>query len=109
MSHLDGHLRQRRGVDDALAQVGELALGQVAVAAEGEVGDHPAEHGVAEELEPLVGGLPAHLRAPRPVRHRPAQQGDLGELVAELSLARQATARDPPGRRTGGQAPCTGP
>jgi hypothetical protein len=34
------------------------------------VGDHHAEHGVAEELQPLVGRVPGVLRAPGAVHER---------------------------------------
>ena len=50
------------GVHDALAQLGQLALGHVRVGAEDVVGDDQAEHGVAEELEPLVATVVAGSR-----------------------------------------------
>ena len=48
-----------------------------------EVGDDPAEHRVAEELQPLVGGVARELRAPRAVRQGLAEQGRVLEPVAE--------------------------
>ena len=90
------HLGQRAGVHDRLAQVGELPLGQLLVAAVDEVGDDPAEHGVAQELEPLVGRVAGVLRAPRAVGQGLVQQCRLLELVADplrqrlqVRLARQ--------------------
>ena len=59
-----GDLSEGEGVDDALAEIGEQALGQLVELAVGEVGDHPPEHGVTEELEPLVALDSLRLRAP---------------------------------------------
>ena len=54
-------------VDDGGAQLGQLALGQVGVGAVQRVGDDQAEHGVAEELQPLVGRQAAVLVGVRAV------------------------------------------
>ena len=78
-----GHLGQRVGVDDGLAQVGQLALVEAVLLAVGEVGHDPAEDGVAQELQPFVGGLPGDLRAPRAMGEGLAQQGHVTEDVAE--------------------------
>jgi hypothetical protein len=47
------------------------------------VGHDPAEHGVAEELEPLVRPVPRILRAPRTVGQGLAQERRIPEPVAE--------------------------
>ena len=78
-----GDGRERCRVDHALAQVGQLPLGHVGVAAVDEVGHRPAEHGISEELEPLVRLLAGRLRAPAAVRHGATQQSHVVELVAE--------------------------
>ncbi len=81
---LERDLGQRRCVDHALAQVGELAFGEIAVHSVGQVGHHPAEHGVAQELEPLVAGRATHFGAPAAMSQRTAQQARIPELVAEV-------------------------
>ena len=77
------HLGQRGGVDDALAQVGQLAFWQVVILLVGDVGDLPAEHGITEELEPLVGRVARPLGAPRAMRHGTLEQTHVDELVAQ--------------------------
>ena len=62
------------GVDDALAEIGQRTLGLIGEAAVDDVGDDPAEHGVAEELEPLVAVGVGRLGHPRPVAHRAPEQ-----------------------------------
>ena len=54
------------------------------VAAKGDFGDHPAEHRVAEELEPLIARLASHLRAPAAMSQSAAQEGGVLELVTEV-------------------------
>ena len=54
-------LGQRAGVDDRRAQLGQPALGEVGVGDVEGLGDDDAEHGVTEELQPLVGRQPAVL------------------------------------------------
>jgi hypothetical protein len=54
----------------------------------GEIGDHPAEDGVAEELEPLVRQLARDLGTPGPVRERLPQQAAVLEAVAQPVLER---------------------
>ena len=51
---LTRHVGERHRVDDALAEVGERSLGEFGEPAEHEIGDHPPEDGVAEELEAFV-------------------------------------------------------
>ena len=70
-----GHLGQRAHVDHRGAQLGQLPLGQVGWRAEQRVGDDQAEHRVAEELQPLVGGQAAVL-----VGVRAVGQGALKQL-----------------------------
>src|SRR6185369_10543986 len=66
-------VREGAHVHDAGAQLRELALGELRVVLEqGGRDDHP-EHGVAEELEPLVGGQAAVLVRVRAVRQRPLE------------------------------------
>ena len=77
-----GDLGQRDRVDHALAQVGQLALGHV-VAVVHHVGDRPAEHGVAEELQPLVADRTGGLGTPRTMGERTTQQGLVGEPMAD--------------------------
>jgi hypothetical protein len=48
-----------------------------------------AEHGITEELEPLVRRAPVVLRAPRPVRERRGEVGLVGERRAEPSVERR--------------------
>ena len=50
----------------------ERALRLVRVVAKDEVGDHPPEHRVAEELQPLVAVVVLGLGHPRAVAHRAA-------------------------------------
>jgi hypothetical protein len=73
---------QGAGADDAGADLGQLALGQVGVLAEQAGGDGEAEDGVAEELEPLI-GAPLELGTPRPVGQRLGQQAGVGEPVSQ--------------------------
>ena len=56
-----GDAGQRGHVDHGGAQLGQLPLGQVGLAAVERVGDDEAEHRVAEELQALVGGQAAVL------------------------------------------------
>ena len=74
---LAAHLGQRAHVDHRGAQLGQLALGQVGVVAVERVGDDQAEHGVAEELQPLVGRQAAVLVGVGAVGQRPLQQARL--------------------------------
>ena len=76
-----GDAGQRAHVHHRGAQLGQLPFGQIGIFAEERVGDDQAEHGVAEELQPLVGGQPAVLVGERAVR-----QGALEQLRAERHL-----------------------
>jgi hypothetical protein len=80
---LIGDLGEGSGVDDGLAQIGEVAFGQRAVAPVRQIGDGPAEYSVAEELEALVRRLAREFGAPRPVRERLAEQGIVTEGVTQ--------------------------
>ena len=53
---------QRMGIDHAGPQLGQVAFRTVGVAVEELVGDGQAQHGVAEELQALVGRQPAVSR-----------------------------------------------
>jgi hypothetical protein len=48
-----------------------------------DVGDHPPEHGVAEELEALVGDGVGVLGDPRAVGQRFQEDGQIAEPVTE--------------------------
>jgi hypothetical protein len=68
------------------------------VTTERDVGNGPPEHGIAEELEPLVRQLTRLLGAPGPVREGPIQQGRIGELPTESfdeQRARVGADQDP--------------
>jgi len=81
---LQERVEHLRGLaDHAGAHHRQLALGEVGVGAEHVVGDHESEHGVAEELEPLVGGAPRHLGAPRPVGEGSGQQLGIREAATQ--------------------------
>jgi hypothetical protein len=80
---LDGHLRQGGGRHDRRPDLGERPFGQLGVGAEQVVGDDDAEHGVAEELEPLVRRPAGVLGAPRPVHQRRSQQRGVVDGTAE--------------------------
>ena len=54
------------------------------------VGDHQAEDGVTEELEPFVRREPAVLGAPGPVAERQVQERVVGEAVAQVLTERVA-------------------
>ncbi len=81
-----GHLRQRAGVDHRGAELGQPSLGEVGVVGVERLGHDDAEHGVAEELQPLVGGEPTVLVGEGPVRERALQ-----ELSAHVGVAEGLT------------------
>jgi hypothetical protein len=56
------------------------------------VGDDDAEHGVAQELEALVGGVTRVLRAPRPVHER--RREEVGWEVEPEALDELCQVRD---------------
>ena len=58
---VSGDPGQRLGVDHGGLQLGEFSLAAVGILREDLGGDHQTEHGVAEELEPLVGRQTARL------------------------------------------------
>lgn len=76
------HLRQRTRVDHRGPQLGQLAFGQVGVGAVQRVRDDEAEHGVPEELQPLVRRQTAVLVRVGTVGQCTHQKGGL-ELIAE--------------------------
>jgi hypothetical protein len=86
-------LGQRPGVDHGGAELGQPALGQVGMADVERLGDHDAEHGVAEELQPLVGGQATVLVGVGPVGQgaleQPGVQDRVPERGAELPVVGQ--------------------
>ena len=60
-------------VDDGLTEIAQAALGVVGKSVEGDVSDHPTEHGVTEELEPFVRMRLAELGLVRAVQQGEAQ------------------------------------
>ena len=69
-----GDAGQRVHVHHAGAQLGQLPLGQVRVVPVQPLGDHDAQHRVAEELQPLVGRQPAVLVGVGAVGQRQREQ-----------------------------------
>ena len=84
-----GHPGQRVHVDHAGPQLGQLPLGQVRVVAVEPLGDDDAQHRVAQELQPLVGGQPAVLVGVGAVGQRQGEQlvGDLDPERREQRLS----------------------
>jgi hypothetical protein len=75
---------ERNRVDDRSTGFGKLTLGQVGVGTIKVVGDDLAEHGVAQELEALVGLVAWVLCAPGAMGQR------LGEQVLVVDVPAQA-------------------
>jgi hypothetical protein len=75
-------LRQRTRIDHRGPQLGQLAFGQVGVGRVQRVRDDEAEHGVPEELQPLVRRQTAVLVRVRTVGQRTHQKGGL-EVIPE--------------------------
>ncbi len=69
-AELQGHVGQRRGVDDRGPDLGQLPFRQVGIGPEQELGDDEAENRIAQELEAFVGPDPGVFGAPRPMRQR---------------------------------------
>ena len=86
---------ERAHVDHRGAQLGQLPLGQVGLAAVERVGDDQAEHRVAQELQALVGGQAAVLVRVRAVGQREPEQV-VGQLDAE-GVAQPDDAAPAPG------------
>ena len=89
---LSRHVGQCQRIHDALAQIGQLSFGRVVEPAIRDVGDRPAEHRIAEELQPLVALVTRMLRAPGPVIERSVQQLPIGESMADALLQRAEIA-----------------
>src|SRR5581483_3345509 len=81
-----GELAEDLGVDHGRAQLRELPLRQVGVLVEREVGDHHAEHGVAEELEPFVRVGVGVLGAVGTVHERTLELGGITERPPDRGL-----------------------
>ena len=83
------HTTRQRGqctcVHDALTQIGESTFGQVGESAVGDIGNHPTEHGVAEEFKTFVRIGRVVLGLPRPMLHCTYQQRLVGEPMADTS------------------------
>src|SRR5271157_4280775 len=112
-----GHLGQDTGVDHGGADLGQLALGEVGEALVGVAGHDQTQHGVAQELEALVGRRAALLLpAPAPVREGVLKEAQVAEGMAK-SLGQcgrpLSTGVNPPRawRRRSQQCPgpCAGP
>ncbi len=86
-----GRARQRRVRDQRRLDLALLPLVCPGVLLEDEVGDDETQHGVAEELERLVGRVrtTAVLVGPRPMRQRLLEQRAVAESVADLPLQRR--------------------
>src|SRR5512133_3601793 len=92
-AQLAGHLGQHVHVHRGRPQLGQLALGQVGEGAVDDVGDDQAEHGVAQELEPFVGGQAAVLVGVAAVREGPDVQLLTAEADPEGLLDRRPLTR----------------
>jgi hypothetical protein len=68
------HVSQRPHVHHGRAQLGEVTLGQIGILAEKRVGYYQPEHGVAEKLQPLIGGQATVFIGKRPMRERTFEQ-----------------------------------
>ena len=78
------HLRQDAGVHHGGADLGQLAFGEVGEAVERVAGHDETQHGVAQELEPLVGGRASLLlAAPAPVGEGVLKEAQVGEGMAK--------------------------
>jgi hypothetical protein len=90
---------ERVHVDDTRPQLRELALWEVRVVAVEPLRDDHTQHGVAQELQALVGGQTAVLVRERPVGQRQRQQ-----LVAQVDAEgreQRPAIRHRPGRSVG--------
>ena len=83
-------LGQGAGVDDGGAQLGQPALGEVGVGEVERLGDDDAEHGVTEELQPLVGRQPTVLVGVRAVRQGALEQLGVQHRIPERCSQRRA-------------------
>ena len=78
-----GHLGQGAGVDHGRPQLGEPALGEVRMGGVERLGDDHAEHGVPEELQPLVGRQSTVLVGVRAVREGAVEQLGVQNRISE--------------------------
>ena len=77
------HIGECPLVDDRLAEIGERSLGAIRVSVVGEVGDHPTEYRVAEELEALIALGRLVLGHPGAVAQRATEQAEVIEAMPE--------------------------
>src|SRR6478735_6473438 len=78
-----GDVGQRAGVHDGGPQLGQAALREVAMGEVERLGDHHAEHRVAQELQALVGRQVAVLVGVRPVGQGKQQQLGVQDRIPE--------------------------
>ena len=107
-AQLPGDLGEHVGVDDRCPDLGEHAVGQFGVVAEGVLGHDEAEHGVSQVLEPLVGVAPTVLGTPRTVGQGLVEELGTGEAVSDALGEPFVGGRVPrlgPGRHRAPQAP----
>src|SRR6266540_3248796 len=100
---LPGHACQDRHVHRGRPELRQLALGEIRKPPVREVRDHQAEHGVPQELEPLVGRLHALLEGERPVGERGVPQGWVPEPDPQRLLDRGALGSQGTGGGDDGQ------
>ena len=85
-SDRSSHLGERPLIHDRLAEIGERPLRAIGVTVVSEVGDHPAENGVAEELESLVALRRPVLGHPGAVTQRTPEQAEVVETMPKSLL-----------------------
>ena len=79
-----GHLGQHAGVHHGRAHLGQHPLGEAGIALVAVPGHDEPQHGIAEELESLVGGRTTLLlAAPAPMGQRVLQKTDVAEVVTQ--------------------------
>src|ERR1700728_3657279 len=102
-AHLEfvGDLGQHPGVDDGRAHLGQLPLGEVRVGAVAVLGHDQPEHGVAQELEPLVGRRAVLLAAPAAVAEGLHEERGIPEGMAQAPGQAAHTVSEGVGDRGG--------
>ena len=74
LAEATGDFGERMHVDDAGADLGELALGTVGVTLVEPLGHHHTEHRVAQEFQTFIGGQATVFIRVGPVRQREREQ-----------------------------------